>query len=195
MLVTDVRMVYPKLFTPYKSEEDKKDPSKSGKYSANFWLPKSNSQVNAVKAEIKKKVEMALGPKAQAFYTAYIGDNKDCFFRDGDAVLNGDGDPSSPSHYIIAARRREEDGQPILVNGKKEKINPSDGLIYSGCYVNASIDVWVQVKGDYKGIRCKLVGVQFLRHGEPLGGSAPASDKDFQVVESGDSFDVGASDF
>ncbi len=194
MLVSNVRLIYPKLFVPYKNEEDKKDPNKSGKYMANFWLPKNDPQVAVVKAEIKRKVEKELGPKAQAFYTAYINDKKDCFFRDGDAVLNGNGDPSSPGNYIIAARRREEDGAPSVVNGRKEKISPSDGLIYSGCYVNASLDVWIQAKGDYKGIRCKLVGVQFFRHGEPLGG-APASDKEFAVVESGDSFDVGVSDF
>lgn len=53
-------------------------------------------------------------------------------------------------------------------------------LIYSGCYVNAKVDIWAQDNSFGRGIRCSVLGVMFAKDGESFGGGAPpASEEDF----------------
>ena len=56
-----------------------------------------------------------------------------------------------------------------------------DGIVYSGCYVNASIDIYAfdnVGKGNSAGLR----GVQFLRKGDAFGGGAAADESEFDEI-------------
>lgn len=53
-----------------------------------------------------------------------------------------------------------------------------DGKPYSGCYVNAKVNIWAQDNGFGRRINCAITGIQFLRHGEAFGASAKVASAD-----------------
>ena len=62
----------------------------------------------------------------------------------------------------------------------------ADGLPYSGCYVNASIELWAQDNNYGKRINASLRGVQFYRDGDAVaGGGGPASEDEFDDLAEG----------
>ncbi len=60
-----------------------------------------------------------------------------------------------------------------IIGADKKPISKTDGLIYSGAYVNATISLWFQNNENGKRVNCQLRVVQFCEHGDPLGGGAP----------------------
>ena len=52
-------------------------------------------------------------------------------------------------------------------------------LIYSGCYVHASVDIWPQDNKWGQRINCTLRGVMFANDGENFGGGSTASASEF----------------
>jgi hypothetical protein len=80
-------------------------------------------------------------------------------------------------NWAITATRNQDTGAPIVVGrgGIKDPLTAADGKIYSGCYVNGTIEVWAQDNSFGKALRATLVNVQFVKNGESFGGAAPAS--------------------
>ena len=96
-----------------------------------------------------------------------------CFFVDGDTkAYNG-----YAGNWAVTATRNQDNGAPLVVGrgGKTDIISESDGTIYSGCYVNGTIEIWAQDNSFGKAIRATLVNVQFVKNGESFGGAAPAT--------------------
>ncbi len=85
---------------------------------------------------------------------------------------------------ILSAKRKESQGRPTVIDGQRNNLEPADGKPYSGCYVNAIVDVYAQT-GDFEGIRCSLKGVQFERDGDAFAGGSAASADDFETIEEG----------
>jgi len=85
---------------------------------------------------------------------------------------------------LLCAKRKESDGRPLVLNNDKSPLVKDDGRIYSGAYVNATVEVWAQA-GQYTGMRCTLLGVQFNRDGDSFGGAGKASDDDFEDLGTG----------
>ena len=75
--------------------------------------------------------------------------------------------------------------KPRVVNRANQVIGLDDGVIYSGCYVTAKINIYAKASGDF-GIWASLEGVQFVKDGEPFGGSKIASENDFEELEDED---------
>lgn len=78
--------------------------------------------------------------------------------------------------------------RPKVLDRDKTPLDSEDGRPYSGCYVNAIIDVYGSK--EYKSIQASLMGIQFLRDGEPFGGGH-ISDDEFEEVDDED--DEGGS--
>jgi hypothetical protein len=74
--------------------------------------------------------------------------------------------------------------RPTLVDKDRTPLVESDGKPYSGCYVNAIVDVYAYDKyGDQ--INCTLLGLQFAGDGDAFSGSRPASEDDFDDLSDG----------
>lgn len=87
-------------------------------------------------------------------------------------------------NYFIACRSKTRpkvyDG---MENGKPREVHKrEDSRIYSGCYGNLLIDVFPYTRGS-NGIGAGFKAIQFVKDGEPLGGSAPAQADEMGVVE------------
>lgn len=78
------------------------------------------------------------------------------------------------------------DGQLQLVNGETVNaagVKPNGGIPYSGCFVNAYVNIWGQA--DFSGrINCSVDAVQFVAEGNVIGGGVSAAARE-SFFESG----------
>jgi hypothetical protein len=147
-----VRLSYPHLFELYKYDEKSKP-----EYSAQFILSKTGhaetlKQIRAMYADMVSKAKCK------------VLDAYEVCLRDG--AKKADKKGYGPDTMFIKAKADKKfkladiTGQPVLED---------NGKFYAGCYVNAIISFWLQDNSWGKRINCRLLGVQFLRDGEPLG--------------------------
>ncbi len=149
--LNNVRLTYPSLWkTEIYGEEDTK------KYAATFVLDKIKhaSEITHIKNTINAGIRKNL--KEQS-----LPDNTICL-KDGDET----GRLEFSGSYIIKATNRL---RPSIVDRNKRFLNESDNKPYSGCYVNAIIDIWYQNNIYGKRVNSNLLGIQFYKDGEPFG--------------------------
>ena len=73
------------------------------------------------------------------------------------------------------------------VETKYEPLTEDDNRIYSGCYVNASVELWYQKNAYGKRVNANLLGIQFFKDGEAFGeGGTTASGDDFDAFDDDD---------
>lgn len=98
------------------------------------------------------------------------------FVRDGDSKPDYEGFPGT---YFISSRSKV---RPNYFDQQKEPITEAQGVLYSGCYVNVTLEAYAYTKGN-NGLGCRLRGVQLLRKGEAFGGGGPpADDSEFDEI-------------
>ena len=178
----DVRLAFPSIWKATA-------PQGGGEaaFSASFLFPPSHKNVQA---EVEPKVwkpttldkvfaEVAnekWGAKGPAMLKALISGDKICR-HNGDAKSDYEG---FEGNLYISARSKV---RPRTLDNLKNEITESDGLLLSGYYVDAILDIWAQENSFGKRINAQLKGVQFRRKGDVFsGGGAPASDDDFDEI-------------
>ena len=101
--------------------------------------------------------------------------------HDGDAK---DSDGYKGNLFINASNKLK----PLVVDinadasGNPAVLTAADGRPYSGCFVNAMIEIWAQDNQFGKRINASLLGVQFLMDGPRLAGGSVASASDFKAA-------------
>lgn len=172
------------------------EPGQPPKYGADFILDES-STVLMVKADgTKAKTTLAAaelavadeawkGKGAQMLKTLEASKKS---IRDGDLRVNKSGDVYEGYEgrtYVTA----KSPTRPLVVNTDRSPLTEDDGVIYSGCYVNAIIDLYANTQPTKKGVFAALKGVQFVRDGDAFGGGAPARADEFDAVAGVDAAD------
>jgi hypothetical protein len=165
----NVRLSFPHLFKPHAMEEGQEP-----KFSATFLLDveEHGKLLDHIDAtidrlaldEFKKKISF-----------------KRCL-RDGNEKLELEG--YGDGKFFIPASRKT---RPAVVDGQLNPIAEEDGKIYAGCYVNATIRLWVQNNKWGKRVNAELRAVQFLKDGESFGAGVVNVEDEFEpVTEGGD---------
>lgn len=173
VILRNVRLSYEHIFTPSKFDE-----SQEAKYSATFIIPKDHPDLPAV-----KKAYYEAGQ--EAFASDFTGGGwprgYTCSLKDADKETDGNGvllaekNDAYKGAYILEANSTR---RPVTLNRNKAQVTEDDGIIYSGCYVNASLAAAGYTYGKVKkGVKCYLNGVQFVKDG-PRFGSDASSDFD-----------------
>lgn len=142
-------------------------------YRATLLIAPENPAMAQINAAIDKVAKEKWAAKSDAILKQIKASDNKCFFTDGDLkTYNG-----YPGNWAIVATRQQNAGAPVVCGrgGKKDPIGESDGRLYSGCYVNSTIEVWAQDNEWGKAIRALLINVQLVRQGESFGGAAPAT--------------------
>lgn len=170
-----VRLSFPDLFEAVQYEN--KGPFR---YNATYLVVPGSDNDKAIEAEIIRATNEKLGAKAAQFLLGVRNNsNKFCYL---------DGNTKSYDGYAgmkyLSAHRKQEAGRPLIIDGKKQPLTAADGKPYAGCYVNATVEIYVQ-EGQNSGVRCGLLGVQFLRDGDAFSGGAQARPEDFEEIEEG----------
>lgn len=174
VILKNVRLAFEQIFEA-KSFKGQGTPN----FSATFLMEPDSENKKKIDEAIKAVAKEAWKDKAAATLKSIKNNPNKMCFMDGDTKSQYEG--FEGMWYITAKNRsrpdvRDRDGTTPLTS--------ADGVIYSGCYVNAILQVWAQ-SGDYTGIRCQLSGVQFVRDGDAFGGGTKASDSDFEDLTDG----------
>lgn len=175
----DVRLSFPVLFEA-KAFDDK------GKkeFSATFLIPKTSPQAAQIKAALIAVANDKWGAKGPETLKRLFEDDRLCL-HDGDKK---DYDGYAGNFYVRATNAT----RPLIINRDRSQIQAEDGIIYSGCYVNAIVSLWAQDNKFGKRINANLRGVQFFKGGEAFSGGGTASVDEFAAVE-GETNTVGAA--
>lgn len=170
--LTNVRLSFPSLFrkAQFNGEETK--------YEATFML---NKDQHADKIdEIKKLIADGIKENLKG---AKVPSDKICL-KDGDES----GRDEYEGHFTIKAANNK---RPKVIDRDKSTLMEEDDKPYSGCYVNAVLDLWYQNNSYGKRVNANLLGVQFFKDGEPFESGSVADDDDFDEYEVGDDdFDI-----
>lgn len=180
VILKNVRLSFPRLWEARQFKEGEGKP----RYDANFLMETGGEMHKAVRKACIAEAKAGWGPKAEKFIKSIEGNTQKFCFTDGD-LKEADG---HEGHWVLASHRNQDQGPPSVVGrtrdkstGRLVKLTAADGKPYSGCFVNATVEIWAQ-KGTNSGIRCTLLGVQFFKDGDAFAG-APASDEDFDVLD------------
>lgn len=189
-----VRLAFPKL---WKAEAVGNGDGKY--YSAAFPIEPGSENHKALEAAIEAACKEKFGAKWQTAL-AKIREEKRCSYQHK-ASSNSDGDvyDGFEGMYTLNASRPEKKGRPSIFDSKidpdtgKVRVieSESEGRPYGGCYVNATVDIWVQDNSFGRRVNAQLLGVQFAKDGDAFTGGAKASPDDFDAVEGAEAEDLG----
>ena len=169
IILKNVRVSFPSLFKKgsFNGEETK--------YEATFLLNKEEhaDSIAEIKAQIADLVKVNLkGAKVPA--------DKLCL-RDGDEV---EYDGYAGCYSIKCSTKK----RPIVIDRDRSPLTEDDNKPYGGCYVNASIDFWVQNNAYGKRVNSTLLAVQFAKDGTPFADGSTGDVNDFDMLDDDDMF-------
>lgn len=168
----NVRIAYPHLFTKNSFQGQETG------YDSLFLIPKSD---NEQFVKIKSLIE-----QLQVNLKAKVPHDKVCF-KDGDLQEKD----YSKGHWVLKSSSKKD--KPVVLDAFKKECDEQNSPIYNGCFVNASLDFWLQDNQYGKRINSNLYAVMFAGDGEPIGSNKPSkqqvySDFDDVVTEEFDIF-------
>lgn len=171
VVLKDVRLSFPSLF-----ETEQFKGQDTGKYAASFLIEKSSKQGKEIASLIKSVAEESFGTP--------VPKKVEYCIKDGDSdEIEYDG---YEGMWAVKANTKK---RPILVDRHKSPISEDDDVLYAGCYVNASLEVYSLDNQWGKRVSCQLNGIQFLRDGDAFGGRNDSLD-DFDAIDG----DIDSSD-
>ena len=176
ILLRNVRLSYEHIFKAT-AFEDGQEP----KFSAVFIIPKDHPDLPAVKKAFYEAGQ-------ETFPSDFTGTawprGFTCSLKDADKDTNSMGEVLAEKNevykgcYILEANSTR---RPITLDRRKAQVTEEDGIIYSGCYVNASLAAAGYTFGKMKkGVKAYLNGVQFVKDGERFGMDAS---NDFDALD------------
>lgn len=168
----DVRLLYAAaLFEPQRGPNGEGDP----KHSATFGFSANHPVVAEIRAGFKKVAEEKWGAKAGDVFLALKAGDKLCL-HDGDAKADKEG--YKGILYLAASNKLK----PLVIDGNLSPLAANSGKPYSGCYVNATVQLWAQDNRFGRRINASLKGVQFLRDGPRLSGGGVSSVEEYEAI-------------
>lgn len=154
--------------------------SKEKRYSAAFPLVPGSANDKAVAAAVEAVAKAKWKEKAPAIMKKLREDGKVCYVRKPLTDDEGQVYDGFEGMHAVNAGQSEKKGAPKVLGRDREKLTQADGIPYSGCYVIPLLDFWAQDNQYGRRINAELKGVQFVKHGDAFGGSAPASPEEFE---------------
>jgi len=160
------------------------DPSAKPTHSATFLIPKNDAQVSVIERAMAEVAKEKWDKKADKVLEDLKKQDKVCL-RDGDMKDKYDG--FADCFYIKA----NSPTKPGIFDKLLEPISEQSGIVYAGCYVNASVDIYAQDNKWGRRINASLRGVQKAKDGDAFAAGAPASADEFESIDdTGDNDDL-----
>src|SRR5574341_4705 len=171
--IRDVRIAYAQGIFEARAPKDG-DKSKA-KYGAAFLFLPTHPCVKDIANFVIKAAQTRWGAKANEMLA---------MLKAGDKLPGHSGDAKATSagyagNLFLNAGNAI---RPLILDANKQPLAAADGKPYSGCYVNAFVEIWAQDNQHGKRINASLLGVQFVRDGERLAGGSVATADDFEAL-------------
>ena len=171
-----VRLSFPDLFEA--SAINDGEP----RFGACFIIEPGSANAKAIDAEIERCGSEKWQKEWTGIKKALESKDKMCFRKS--EKLNASGvvyGGFEDKHWIQASNK----SRPVIVDRDKSPLVQADGKPYSGCYVNATVDLWAQDNSFGKRINATLLGVQFDSDGDAFSGGEKGSADDFDDLGEG----------
>ena len=153
------------------------------RYNCGFMLYPDHPQLDEVRQAITEVAQEEFKDKAASTMAQIKSNPNKCCFQSPEIKPQYDG-----AYYLGVNTKTRPD---VRDRDGKTPLALADGRPYSGCYVNAIVEIWGQ-SGQYTGIRGGLLGVQFVEDGDSFSGGGVASEDDFEDLGDGaDAPDIG----
>lgn len=135
--------------------------------------PKAKIKTVPLFRQIEKVLARAKwNDKADAILKA-LGTQDKLFLHDGATKSEYEG---FEGNLFVSANNKIK---PSLWDQMKNEVDEASGVIYSGCFVIASLDFWAQDHKEHgKRLNAGLRGLQKLRDGDAFAGGGSAADSD-----------------
>lgn len=160
------------------------------RYSCTLLVAPNSAERKAIDEAVKAVAVEKWGKKADQILGTLEGNpQKICFYDGAKKAYDG-----FEGNWALSTNRKAKDGRPLLLDTDKsplvnaatgEPYPGKEGRIYSGCFVNATVDIWAQDNNYGKGIRATIQGVQFRRDGDSFGGTTKPDADDFEDLGEG----------
>lgn len=162
--LVNVRLSFPHLFIPHSMEEGQEK-----KYGATFLF--DNTEHDALLTKLETLIDrMALDHfKKKVHFKSCLRDGNEKPDREG----YGDG-----TMFLSAVRKT----RPATVDRNANPVTDEDAIFYAGCYVNATIRLWVQDNKWGKRVNAELRAVQFAKDGDSFGVGPIDGEKEFDAL-------------
>lgn len=171
--LANVRLSFPHLFTAQANQD-----GGQAKFNAAFLIPKDAPVIKEIEKAMAEVAKEKWGAKADAVLKQLRASDK-LALHDGDAKSQYAG--YEGCMFVNASNA----SRPLVLDRDKSVLTEEDGKPYSGCYVNATIEIWAQDNSYGKRINAGLGGVQFAKDGDRFGGGTSADESDFDELEDG----------
>lgn len=181
LILPDVRGAFLTLFEA-KTVNGEGDPSYSGVF---ILDPKKHAAaIKALDAGLLAVAKEKWKEKGPALLAELVKKGKVCFNKGPKTTADGDPYDGFEGMFHVSTRAKESQ-RPTVIDRDKTPLTAKDGRPYSGCFVNANIELWAQDNKFGKRINAQLRGVQFVRDGDSFGGGSPASADEFEDLGAG----------
>lgn len=185
--LTDVRCAFLELGEPSFFGGTKQRPNDKRRWSATALIPLASPQKKMVDEALRACAKEKWAAKAEGILANILPDPKACCWTDGNRKADYDG---FPGNWVLTSHRNEDQGRPLVMDNDKAPIYKPDntlyegkaGRLFSGCYVNLSVELWAQDNASGKGLRCALLGIQRVRTGPAFGGGSLPNPDEFQEL-------------
>lgn len=160
------------------------------RYNCGLIVPPDHPQIAEIRAKEKAVATEKWKDKAPGILKMLEKQDK-LALHDGDMKPKYDG---YPGNFFLSPALQEDAGPPTL-RGHVPSIKLSDKelrkMLYSGAWVNASIDLWAQDNQYGQRVNAQLRGIQFYKDGDAFSAGGVADEDEFEEVTDG----ANAGDF
>ena len=168
----NVRLAFPAIFKPQAFADNK--PA----YGAKLIVDPSSPNVAAIREVVAAVAKEKWGAKANDILEIIKAD-KNCAWVEG-PYKNKDGEIFDGFAGKFFLSTRSEKLRPTALDRQGQPVTEADNVIYGGCYVHASVEIYAYENQKYgRRINAVLRGVKFYADGEGFGGSSAASADEF----------------
>src|SRR5574341_1798238 len=127
----------------------------------------------ALSSAIAAVAQEKLGPQWQAILGQLKAQNRLILHDGAEKALK----PGYAGNFYFNA---SSELPPVLQLKNRSPIRVTDGVLYSGCYVDGAFDVWAFAQRQ--SVNITLLAVTFSHDGERLAGGATASEDDYAAI-------------
>jgi len=176
-LLKNVRFSFLYCFTPFRGDDGKLN------YCSHFILEPTHPQFAEIVATLKEVAKDFWGNEWEAVWAEMKAKNKICM-KPGTAKGDIEG---YKGNFFISGNKKTPFRVLETRGGVNVELTVSDGRPRSGDYGNARVAFYAMAhpKGG-KMINCDILGIQYVRKGDPLGGGGRVAEVDEFGVEPSD---------
>ena len=182
--LSNVRVSHLYCFEPYVGKPTPQIPNPKPVYKADFLLPPTHPDLVRVAAVVEAVGAAKQWKAAQGVQLSWAQVKEQLKAQDKMCLHRGDVTAAGQPEYAGMFFVKGNNYKPFSIfDGDRSILTAKDGRPYSGCYVNAIIDIYAQDNQFGRRINATITGIQYLSKGDAFGaGPPPAKAEEFGVV-------------